>query len=103
MSLSRLEALAERIERNPKDLLARYGLAMEYAQQGAGDKALEHFRILIESHPDYVAAYYQAGRLLQRMGQVQEARELWQRGIQASARVGDLHSKSELEAALAEL
>ena len=102
MGATRLDLLAERVQKNPKDLLARYGLAMEYAHQGAHDQALENFRLLLEVNPDYVAAYYQAGRLLQKMGQVQEAREMLRQGILVSARVGDLHSKSELEAALAE-
>ena len=102
MGATRLDLLAERVQKNPKDLLARYGLAMEYAQQGDHDQALENFRFLLEANPDYVAAYYQAGRLLQKMGQVQQAREMLRQGILVSARVGDLHSKSELEAALAE-
>ena len=103
MGATRLDLLAERVQKNPKDLLARYGLAMEYAQQGAHDQAWENFRLLLEANPDYVAAYYQAGRLLQKMGQMQQAREMLRQGILVSARVGDLHSKSELEAALAEL
>ena len=103
MAATRLEQLTEIVKQNPANLLARYGLAMEYAQQGEDRKALENFRGLMESHPNYVAPYYQAGRLLQKMGEAQQAREIFQQGIAASTRAGDLHARSELEAALAEV
>jgi len=55
------------------------------------------------SKPDYVAAYYRAGRLLQKIGELQQAREVFEKGIATSGRIGDLHARSELEAALSEL
>jgi Tfp pilus assembly protein PilF len=91
------------LNRDPNNLLARYGLAMEYAQQGNTDSALENFRALMASHPDYVAAYYQAGRVLQTVGDLEQARAVFQQGIAACNRVGDLHARGELEAALAEI
>ncbi len=103
VAASRLDQLSELVKQNPGNLLARYGLAMEYAQCGDDQKALESFRELMRSNPNYVAPYYQAGRLLQKLGEAHEAREVFQKGIAASARAGDLHAKSELEAALAEL
>ena len=103
MAPSRLEQLTGIVKQNPGNVLARYGLAMEYAQQGDPQSALESFRELIESNPNYVAAYYQSGRLLQKTGELQQAREVFERGIAASDRAGDSHARSELEAALAEL
>jgi Tfp pilus assembly protein PilF len=103
MTESRLDLLTEIVKQNPENLLARYGLAMEYSQQDDSEKALENFRLLMELNPDYVAAYYQSGRVLQKLGEVERAREMFTTGISASERVGDLHARSELEAALAEL
>ena len=100
---NRLEQLSALVKQNPGNLLARYGLAMEYVQRGDDHKALESFRELMTSNPNYVAPYYQAGRLLQKMGETHGAREVFEQGITASSRAGDLHAKSELEAALAEL
>jgi len=91
------------IEKDPKDSFARYGLAMEYARLGQDAKALEHFRILWEANPDYVAAYFQAGQLMARIGDREQARSILGAGVQAAGRVGDLHAKSEMEAALAEV
>jgi len=103
LSRSRLEVLTELVEKNPKDSFARYGLAMELAQQAEFDKALEHFRTLLKSNPDYAAAYYQAGQLLKEIGQTEEARRLFQQGIEVTGRQGNFHAQSELRAALEEL
>jgi Tfp pilus assembly protein PilF len=98
-----LDLLNGILERDPANLLARYGLAMEYSQQGAYDNALENFRALMVSNPDYVAAYYQAGRVFQKIGKLQQAREVFEQGIATCDRVGDSHARSELEAALGEV
>ncbi len=103
MEKNRLEILTQFVEKDPKDSFARYGLAMEYARRGEHDNAIENFRKLWELNPNYVGAYFQAGQLLARMGQRDEARRVLGEGIQAAGRVGDLHAKSEMEAALAEL
>ena len=103
MSDTRLEQLSEIVKQNPGNLLARYGLAMEYAQQGDSAKSIETFRGLIATNPNYVAAYYQAGRVLQKIGEVQQARDVFTQGIAAADRAGDLHAQSELQAALLEL
>lgn len=103
MEKTRLEILMQFVEKSPKDTFARYGLAMEYARLGEHDKAIENFRKLWESNPDYAAAYFQAGQLLSRIGQKEEAGRILGEGIQAASRIGDQHAKSEMEAALAEL
>lgn len=103
MSKSRLETLLEFIARDPKDSFARFGVAMEYARLGENDKALENFRRLWEMNPDYTAAYFQAGKLLAKIGNPAMARQVLADGIQAATRADDLHSKSEMEAAMAEL
>jgi cytochrome c-type biogenesis protein CcmH/NrfG len=103
LTASRLDLLNAIIKRDPGNLLARYGLAMEYSQQGDHDQALETFRALMVSNADYVATYYQAGRMLQKIGELLQAREVFEQGIAACNRVGDFHARSELEAALGEI
>ena len=103
MADSRLEILIQLVERNPQDSFARYGLAMEYARQEQYEQAMEHFQKLWEVNPDYAAAYYQAGQVLVKAGQVEEARRIFQKGIEVTTRLGNFHAKSELEAALEQL
>jgi tetratricopeptide (TPR) repeat protein len=97
---NRLEVLKNMVAQNPKDSFARYGLAMEYNNAGDLDQAVEQYRGLLAVNPDYSAAYYHGGQALQKLGRTEEARILYRQGIEATTRIGDLHARSEIEAAL---
>lgn len=100
MAADRLEVLLNMVAQNPTDSFSRYGLAMEYAARGNLEKAVEEFRQLLAVNPNYSAAYYHAGQALEKLGNLEDAREIYQRGIEAATRTGDLHTRSELQAAL---
>jgi tetratricopeptide (TPR) repeat protein len=103
MAANRLETLKNMVAQNPADSFLRYGLAMEHRNAGDLETAVAEFRTLIAANPDYVAAYFHGGQTLERLSRVEEARELYRRGIEASLRTGDAHARSELEAALSML
>jgi len=103
MDDERLRFLRESISANPGDTFARYGLALELARGGQPDEAWEHFRYLLEHHPDYAPAYYQAGMLLIDQGRSEEARQVLTQGVQLTRRLGQKHAESELIAALESL
>ncbi len=94
---SRLELLEQILAQDPKNKLARYGLAMEYVNQGQFARAIPEFETVLASDPNYGAAYYHGGQALEKLGRIDDARDLYKRGIQMS----DAHTRSELEAALA--
>jgi tetratricopeptide (TPR) repeat protein len=100
MAANRLETLKNMVAQNPNDSFLRYGLAMEHRNAGDLETAIAEFRTLIAANPDYVAAYFHGGQTLERLSRVEEARELYRRGIEASRHTGDAHARSELEAAL---
>jgi Flp pilus assembly protein TadD len=103
MDSERLQFLQDSISSNPDDTFARYGLALELARGGRPDEAWEHFRYLLEHHPDYAPAYYQAGMLLIDRGRSEEARTVLTQGVQVTRRLGQKHAESELTAALESL
>ena len=98
--MSRLEILQSMVAQNPKDSFSRYGLAMEYANTGSLDKAVEEYDSLLEFNPDYAAAYYHGGQALEKLGRLEDARRMYQRGLEATRRIGDGHTHSEIQAAL---
>jgi tetratricopeptide (TPR) repeat protein len=100
MASNRLETLRSMVEQNPGDSFARYGLAMEYRNAGDLEGALREFRALLEANPDYAAACYHGGQTLEKLGRLEDARTMYHQGIEASARTGDQHTKSELQLAL---
>jgi len=103
LNQNRIEILTQFIQKDPNDSFARFGLAMEYARLDDTDQAIEQFRMLRERNPNYIPAYFQAGKLLAKIGRRDEARQVLDAGIAAAERVGDLHAKSEMEAELAEV
>jgi tetratricopeptide (TPR) repeat protein len=100
MSTNRMEILLSMVAKNPEDSFARYGLAMEYANTGNLERAIVEYRALIGFNPDYAAAYFHGGQALEKLGRIDEAREVYEKGIQATSRTGDQHTRSELQAAL---
>lgn len=100
MEKSRLEMLQDYVAASPNDSFVRYGLAQEYLKQAELEKALEQFRELLRLDPNYAAAYYHGGQTLEKLGRLEEAREIYRQGIELTGRLGDLHARSELQAAL---
>jgi Flp pilus assembly protein TadD len=100
MSTTRLETLKTLSAQSPQDNFLRYGLAMEYRNSGDLESALREFQKLMDESPDYCATYFHAGQTLERLGRPDDARVVYQAGIEATTRKGDLHARSELQGAL---
>jgi Tfp pilus assembly protein PilF len=96
-SKSRKQQIRELLAEDPTDAFLRYGLAMEHASAGEHAEALRCFEELIRDTPDYVPAYVQSGQLLARLGQDDEAREVFRAGIAMARQQGDLHAAGEME------
>ena len=100
MASNRLDTLKNMVAQDPASAFARYGLAMEYVNLGRFDEAMDEFHSLLGSNPDYAAGYFHAGRTLERIGKINEARTMYEKGIEVTTRTGDAHTRSELQAAL---
>ena len=100
MASTRLEILKSMVEQKPADSFARYGLAMEYRNSGDLAAAMGEFRALMANNPDYAPAYFHGGQTLERMGLLEEAREVYLRGVEVTTRTGDEHARSEMQGAL---
>lgn len=103
MDKSRRDMLQEYLQNNPNDAFARYGLAMEELHEGRAQEALAQFRLVIGQHPNYSAAYHQAGQLLMTEGDIEQARTMLQQGIQAARREGNAHASGEMQGLLDEI
>lgn len=100
MATNRLQILQQMLEQDPNNSFARYGLAMEYANTGQLEQAIAEYRALLERDENYAAAYFHGGQTLEKLGHIEEAREVYQKGIEVTTRKGDAHTRSEIEAAL---
>ncbi len=88
------------VAQDPANAFARYGLAMELVKTGQLDGAVAEFRVLLEHHPNYAAAYFHGGQALEKLGDLEQARSFYEKGIEVTRRTGDGHARGELEAAL---
>jgi predicted Zn-dependent protease len=99
----RRQMLEQFVAKNPGDAFGRYGLAMECMNESDVAAAETHFKELIAEHADYVAAYYQYGRMLAGANRTTEAREIFANGVARAKQAGDEHARQEMQAALDEL
>ncbi len=101
--IDKISMLSQILEQNPDDAFARYGLAMEYANQNETAAAITQFDLLLARHADYTAGYFMAAQTLQRAGRSNEAKERLQLGIASAQRAGNSHALAEMQAALGDL
>lgn len=93
---SRKQQIEEMLADDPHDPFLQYGLAMEYASAGQDEDAARCFEELLRTSPGYIPGYMQAGRTLARLNRVAEARAIFQAGIGAAQKQGDLHAAEEM-------
>jgi tetratricopeptide (TPR) repeat protein len=100
---TRRQMLEEFAASHPGDAFARYGLAMECANQNDRPAAVENFEKLLAEHPDYISGYFQFGQFLARLSEAEKAKQILAQGITAARRAGDQHAADEMQAAFAQL
>jgi tetratricopeptide (TPR) repeat protein len=93
----RLNTLRQLLAGDPANTFARYGLAMEHLRSADLEGAVQEFEAVLTTDPNYSAAYYHGGQTLEKLGRLDQARDLYRRGIAATR---DPHALSELQAAL---
>jgi Tfp pilus assembly protein PilF len=98
--MNRIEILKGFLNENANDSFSRYALALEYVKLGQNSDAVREFETVKKSDPDYVATYFQLGQLYQKIGESHEAEKTFRTGITVASKIGDDHTRSELEGAL---
>jgi Tfp pilus assembly protein PilF len=100
MATDRLDILKQMVAQDANNSFARYGLGMEYVKTGEFEQAVAEFRTLLARDNDYSAAYFHGGQALEKLGRIQEARTMYEQGVEATTRTGDAHTRAEIEGAL---
>ncbi|MGK7389448.1 MAG: tetratricopeptide repeat protein [Candidatus Cyclobacteriaceae bacterium M2_1C_046] len=98
MNSDRLKKLENYYKQDPNDPFIIYGLALEYEKRDL-DKAVEFFDILLTKHPDYLPTYYKAAHLYWEEDQPEQARSIFERGIDLAKKQENVKILNELKAA----
>jgi predicted Zn-dependent protease len=96
----RIDTFRAFVARTPDDAFARYSLAMALRSAGRLEDAASEFAENARRRPDYVPTYLMLGQVLEALGQVARATEVYQQGVAAATRAGDGHAQGEIGAAL---
>lgn len=99
----RIEKLKTFLAQSPNDCFLNHALALEYIKAGNDEDAKVLFEKNLGTDQDYIATYYHLGKLLERQNAQQQAIEIYERGMPAAKKAGDMHTYNELQNAYEDL
>ena len=88
------------LQDNPDDCFLNYASALEYAKEGNIYIAIEIMEKLITQDENYLATYYQLGKLYEQESQIEKALVVYKKGIVIAKQKEDIKTIGELEEAL---
>ena len=101
--MNRIDKIKEMLTENPSDCFLQHALALEYIKLGHDADARKLFESILEKDPAYIGSYYHLAKLLERIGETNEAIKVYEKGMGEATKAGDNHSLSELRSAFEEL
>ena len=90
--MTQIENLEAMLAQGKDGALVRYGLGTAYAampDQAAKEQAKAHLTACVGFDPEYSAAYLKLAQVLQSLGDIAEADEIYSQGIAVATRQGD--------------
>lgn len=99
----RIQKLQDFLKASPNDCFLNHALALEYVKLGDEAAARQLFEKNLSFDPNYVATYYHLAKLLERIGEQQQAITTYEQGMQVSKAQGDMHAYNELQSAYEDL
>ena len=101
--MERIEKLKEFLQLSPTDSFVQHALALEYIKAGDDASAREQFEELLKREPAYIGSYYHLGKLLERIGETEEAIKIYEKGMEEAKKAEDDKAFGELRGAYEEL
>jgi Tfp pilus assembly protein PilF len=101
--MDRINKIKEYLAGSPEDSFLLHALALEYIKIGQDGEAQKLFESILERDSAYVGSYYHLAKLLERLGNNEEAIQWYEKGMSAAKLAGDQHSYNELQAAYEDL
>jgi tetratricopeptide (TPR) repeat protein len=100
---TRLLELLSLMEEDPSDPFLQYVYALELEKSGMLEESISAIQQMMMKHPAYLAAYYQAGRMLDLKGERDAAISVVRAGLKLAQQQNNRHTMAELKYLLAEM
>ena len=100
--MERIEKIKELLSQQPGDSFLRHALALEYIKIDDKRRARQVFEELLTQDPEYVGSYYHLAKLLEQLGEREQAIKWYEKGL-AQSKGKDQHAYNELLAAYEDL
>ena len=84
MAESRIDTFKQMLESDPENTLVRFGLANEYLKAEQYEEAIAALNEYLQRADDEGAAFGMLARAYEQTGRKEQAREAYQRGIEAA-------------------
>lgn len=88
------------LQTHPEDPFLHYALALELQKEGNLKGAIERLLELKNIKPDYLALYYQLGKLYESVGDNENAVDTFLDGKRLAKKNGDIKAAGEISEAL---
>ena len=101
--MDRIQKLQEFLTASPNDNFLKHALALEYIKINNTTKARELFENILSQNPDYIGSYYHLAKLLEQLGEKENAINWYEKGMAAAKAAKYNHAYSELQSAYEDL
>ena len=101
--MERIEKLKSFLAQNPADNFVQHALALEYIKLERDGEARELFESILSRSEDYIGSYYHLGKLLERIGETDNAIAVYEKGMKMAKEAKDNHAYNELQGAYDDL
>jgi len=101
--MERIEKLKSFLAQNPADNFVQHALALEYIKLDRDGEARELFESILSRSEDYIGSYYHLGKLLERIGETDNAIAVYEKGMKMAKEAKDNHAYNELQGAYDDL
>lgn len=101
--MDRISTLKQFLESSPDDSFLQHALALEFVKLNDDREARIVFEQILAKDPSYIGSYYHLGKLLERLGETEQAISVLENGMLVAKEQKDQHAFNELRAAYDDL
>ena len=98
--MERIALLKKFLEEDPADNFSTYALALEYVKINQVAEAIRLLEEILQRNPEYLAAYYQLGKLFELQKNFTRSSDVFIQGIEVARTQKDQKTLNELQSAL---